>query len=210
MGGGFETETWVQLVPSNVQVSFSGPFGPNPPKRMTVLLHMPPLHVPPGQRAHALPRLPHALGALPARHWPNVEQHPAQDVGPQALDVDALVPAGELMVVRAVGAVADLVDVVEPPPGAGELRSSAVLAPHPDRARVKTRASGEAARTMALSVRRPAGRTQLRTPNPRRQRRPRRGPAGPRARRPARRAHCGRQIEARDRELPKRNGLGFA
>src|SRR5262249_9021344 len=80
-GGGFETETWVQLVPSNVQVSFRGPTEP-PPKRTTVpVLHTPSLHVPVGHIAQALPPVPHALATVPARHCPEVEQHPGQDVG---------------------------------------------------------------------------------------------------------------------------------
>lgn len=45
-------------------------------------VHMPPLHVAlTGHMAHALPPLPHALGAVPARHCPDAEQHPVQDVG---------------------------------------------------------------------------------------------------------------------------------
>jgi len=44
------------------------------PKRTTVLaLQMPTLHVAAaGHTAHALPPLPHAFGAVPARHWPDV------------------------------------------------------------------------------------------------------------------------------------------
>jgi hypothetical protein len=131
---------------------------PSPPKRTTVLLlHVPPLHVAAGgHTAQRLPPLPHALDAVPARHCPDGEQHPVQEVGSHALDVvvpvTAADPLGELVVVPVAGAVADPVDVaVGLVPGAGEVKSSAVL-PQPVATRVKMRARGEGPRTMALSV----------------------------------------------------------
>ena len=52
-----------------------------------LVVHVPPLHgTVTGHTAHALPPLPHALGAVPARHCPVVEQHPVQDAGSQVLD----------------------------------------------------------------------------------------------------------------------------
>jgi hypothetical protein len=70
-----------------------------------------------------------------------------QDVGLQVLDgvgpVTVADPvAGELVVVPVVSAVVL-------PLGAGEVKSSPVLAPQPNAAKAKTRARGERARTMA-------------------------------------------------------------